>query len=146
MGIAMSIPKKYHVSLLEFPDLIQDTYTVKRTSGLCDPGWVISRATSFEPTLDGPSASKHCSKEPMKWRIFLDNNKTSEEYVCGWRRIETIEPTRLSGNQEAIDEWRMKTIERLERLEAKRSELEEAAALKEAALKAAEDFLVATTK
>ena len=51
----------------------------------------------------------------------MDNSpKSPEEYAHGWRRVSTVYPTDLDGDQEAIEEWRKKTIELLEQLEAAR--------------------------
>ena len=111
----MSIESHLHVSLSAYDDLVDDTYTVKRTSGLFDDGWKISHQSASQPSLNGPSATKHCGKDDNKWRIFLDNNKSGEAYACGWRRIETIHPTRLYGGD--IEAWRESTIKRLDELE-----------------------------
>lgn len=119
MGNQMSIETCYHVSLSAYPDLVDDTYTVKRTSGLYDDGWKISHQSDMEKYLVGPAATKHCSKDPDgTWRIFLDNKKSADEYVCGWRRLETIYPTRLAG--EEIQKWRDATLLKLECLDKQR--------------------------
>jgi hypothetical protein len=103
-------------------EVIRETYTVQRTSGILDKGWHISYTCGIEPSVKGPSASKHGIKDPGVWRIHLNNSENGEgnPYACGWRRIETIHPTRLSGNEDAIKEWRELLINSLEVLEVRR--------------------------
>ena len=121
MGNAISVVKELQCSLSDLPDMINDSYTVERSAGGVDPNWVISVSSGLDRSIQGPSASKHSMKDSGIWRIFMDNGeKNPELYRCGWRRINTIAPTRLSGDLEAIGEWRSKTIERLELLELKR--------------------------
>ena len=120
MGQPISIPKERQVSLRDYTIYTNDTYTVKRTSGILDEGWTIASESGFEPNVDGPSASKQFPKDAVFWRIFMDNGKPGDEYVCGWRRLETIHPTRLSGDEEAIKVWREAFEQILETLEAKR--------------------------
>lgn len=124
MGQQMSIGKRFHVSLSQYEQIANDTYTVKRTSGELDRGWGLPHQSGLEPNVEGPSATKHCGKdEKQTWRIFMDNGKTiPEEYVGGWRRLETIYPTRFDGDEEAIRIWRRDVLELLEMLEAKRLE------------------------
>lgn len=123
MGQIISIPEEYRVEVPE--GFLEKNYTVKRTSGLMESGWRIPRECYVERLeLDAPSASKHArsdSKGLENWRIFMDNSpKSPEEYAHGWRRVSTVYPTDLDGDQEAIEEWRKKTIELLEQLEAAR--------------------------
>ena len=123
MGQHMSIAKELQVSLSDYKIYTNDTYTVTRTSGLLDAGWGIGTESSLEPTVDGPCATKQCAKDTGVWRIFMDNGKKSpDEYVCGWRRLETIWPTRLSGDEQAIKVWREAFVQILDTLEAKRLE------------------------
>ena len=119
----MSIAKNLQVSLSDYTIYTNDTYTVKRTSGLLDAGWAIAIESGLEPTVDGPCATKQCAKDTGVWRIFMDNGKTADEYVCGWRRLETIWPTRLSNDEEAIKVWREAFVQILDTLEAKRLEM-----------------------
>jgi hypothetical protein len=127
MGQSLTIPKRFHVSLSRHLDIANDKYTVKRTSGLEDPDWKISCSSGLEPNVHGPSASKYPVKNQELWRIFMDNGKPSEEYMCGWRRIETIHPTRLDGDEEAIKLWRQTLIGILDTLEVERLKLDKTA-------------------
>jgi hypothetical protein len=132
MGQGLTIQKNLHVSLSDYEEIANDKYTVMRTSGQLDEGWVISIESGLVD-ISGSSATKHFTKDdPPKWRIFMDNSKTAHEYTCGWRRIETIYPTRLSGDEDAIKTWRQGLLEILEALEAKRSETKEADKAEEA--------------
>ena len=122
----MSIAKRFHVSLIDYEEIANDKYTVKRTSGVFEEGWKISIHSGCELNLEGPSATKHFPKDTGLWRIFMDNGKTADEYMCGWRRIETIYPTRLNGDEDAIKAWRQSLQEILDALEVKRVETEDA--------------------
>jgi hypothetical protein len=128
MGQGLTIQKNLHVSLNDYEEIVNDKYTVMRTSGQLDEGWIIALQSGLVLNVSGPSATKHfINDDPKKWRIFMDNGKTTHEYMCGWRRIETIHPTRLNGDEEAIKTWRQGLLEILEALEAKRPEAKEAA-------------------
>jgi hypothetical protein len=124
MGQQISIGKRFHVSLRDYEEIANDKYTVRRTSGEMDPDWIIAHQSGCQLNVDGPSATKHCTKidEQPKWRIFMDNGKTTHEYMCGWRRVESIHPTRLDGDEEAIKVWRENLLVILEGLELKRLE------------------------
>ena len=118
----MSIESKFCVQV---PEALLVNYTVKRTSGDMESGWRIPLECYVETVdLAVPSASRHARSEHKgleNWRIFMENgSKTPEEYRHGWRRVSTVYPTDLDGDQEAIEEWRKKTIALLEELEAAR--------------------------
>jgi hypothetical protein len=124
MGQPMSVPRKYHVSLADYPEIANDTYTVERTSGEVDSDWRIPAGSGIDMTVRFPAASIHAMiSGEMKggWRIFMDNGpKNSEDIRGGWRRIGTIWPTRLHGDPEAIEKWRNDFLVILEELEKKR--------------------------
>jgi hypothetical protein len=141
MGQGLTIPKELHVSLRAYEEIVNDTYTVMRSSGMLESGWTISHESGLEPNVEGPSASKRPTKDKPKviraygeppvddtdddgpvWRVFLDNGKPSHDYMCGWRRLVSIHPTRLDGDEEAIKVWREAFLEILEALELKRLE------------------------
>jgi hypothetical protein len=126
MGQAISVPLELRVSLAEFHDLLNDTYTVERTSGKIDSGWRIPGNSPVDQSIEGPCASIHAVKNDVKgWRIFMDNSpKDINELFGGWRRIETIWPTRLDGDADAIHMWRKRTIDILQSLEEERLEKE----------------------
>lgn len=123
MGQTISIPEEYCVEVPE--GFLEKDYTVKRTSGQMESGWRIPRECYVDRLdLDAPSASRHARSDRKgleNWRIFMDNGpKSPEEYAHGWRRVSTVYPTDLDGDEEAIEEWRKKTIELLEQLEVAR--------------------------
>jgi hypothetical protein len=124
MGQAMSVLPKYHVSLADYPEIANDSYTVERTSGEVDSGWQIPAGSGVDMTVRFPAASIHALiAAGMKggWRIFMDNGaKRPEDIRGGWRRIDTIWPTRLHGDPEAIEKWRNDFLIILEELEKKR--------------------------
>jgi len=122
MGQAMSIESKFCVQV---PETLLVNYTVKRTSGEMESGWRIPLECYVDRLdIEVPSASRHARSDHKgleNWRIFMDNGpKTPEEYRNGWRRVSTVYPTDLDGDEEAIEEWRKKTIALLEELEAAR--------------------------
>jgi hypothetical protein len=125
MGQGMSVLPKYHVSLADYPEIANDSYTVERTSGDLDSGWRIPAGSGVDMNVKFPAASIHAIiNHGMKggWRIFMDNgNKRPEQMLGGWRRISTIWPTRLHGDPEAIEKWRNELIVILNELEKKRA-------------------------
>lgn len=107
------------VSLEDSTLYIEPSYTVKRTSGEMESGWVISKpkvmGTSFPPWIN-----QHATKQnpEEQWRIFMNNNSDNPNtYICGWRRLETIYPSNLEGDTEAIRVWRYDFLKHLEILE-----------------------------
>jgi hypothetical protein len=120
MGQAISIDTKY---CIQVPESLCVEYTVKRTSGKMEECWHISPEffirRDFEVKF--PSASKHAVKENKQWRIFMDNGKTTpEEVMYGWRRVNSIYPTELEGDEEAILSWQKSTELLFEELEVAR--------------------------
>lgn len=99
---------------------LDETYTVIRTGGTQDTNWIISKEPHrCEASADHYSwaLSSHAVLKPEGWRVFL-MNKSIREHSCGWRRLGTFWPTRLTGDQAAIDAWTAElksTIEALAR-------------------------------
>ena len=124
MGQPISIPSVYHVFLTDYPEIANDSYTVERTNGSVEPGWRIPETSAVDPSVKAPAASIHAVlTHGMKggWRIFLDNGRVNTtEILGGWRRLDSIWPTRLNGNAEAIQVWRDETTLILDELEKKR--------------------------
>lgn len=125
MGQGMSISRKYHVSLADYPEIVNDSYTVERSSGDIDSGWRIPAGSGVDMSVKFPAASIHAMiNHGMKggWRIFMDNgHKRPEKMLGGWRRIGTIWPTRLHGDAQAIEKWSNELIVILDELEKKRA-------------------------
>jgi len=124
--LALNVDIKFHVSLKDYEEIVKDTYSVLRSDGEIDSDWEVSHESAYEISLSGPSATKHYKYPNAKsgWRIFL-NNGWPKHYCCGWRHIESIYPTRLDGDEEAIKVWRQELLEILDTLEAKRMEIHE---------------------
>ena len=138
MGNSPSASHDSQVSIAAINNLIMGTFTVLRTSGVEEDGWVIygsplDTVTSDHLVLDRKDLlTMRACKVTDDWKIFMHNNKADpNRYACGWRRLTTIYPTGLVGKQGQIDSWRegIKTI--LDGLEAqRREEREEAEFLK----------------
>jgi hypothetical protein len=109
------------VFLTDYPNLLNDSYTVERSNNSVESGWHIPSQSTIVPLLKGPSASIHIPvRHAMKdgWRIFMENGaKNPNEVIGGWRRIKTVWPTRLNGDIQAIMAWHEETIKLLEALE-----------------------------
>ena len=135
MGQQISIPSQYHLRVPE--SLSEKEYTVIRTSGEVDQGWRIPLRWTDDSgrfSMEFPSASKHAQTErkpgymcgEKKWRIFMWKEEAggvaydNRSYIYAWRRLDTIYPTELTDNEEAIEEWRKGVAVLLDELEAKR--------------------------
>ena len=125
MGQGISAPKNECVSIQAIEELIAGSFTVKRTNGEMECGWVVPKEHHYCaaqcPGHCSAAAWKSKSGEEYVWRIFMRSiTDDPNVHSCGWRRLETVEPTELSGNQEAIDTWRNRIAVLLETEEAKR--------------------------
>ena len=93
------------VSLANTPVVTGTTYTVVRTSGKKEAGWIISKPI---PGATVPKwIDQHAKKIEGGWKIFMHNNETDPNlFACGWRKIEAIHPTKLDSEQ-GIANWRI---------------------------------------
>lgn len=91
-----------------------DTYTVIRTSGEQQTGWQIAnddhRCFNKQPGAWRPRA--HAVLQEDGWRVNMHNGHHTDAdgerldtHACGWRRLGSFWPTRLTGDQPAIDAW-----------------------------------------
>ena len=123
MGQSFSAPQEKCVDITAIETLMTGSYTVKRTSGVMQTGWYIPKeqhqCSVFCPEWFHSSATKTMKEVPV-WRIFMRNSEDPETHACGWRPLHHIEPTHLTGNQEAIDAWRAEITKILEVEEEKR--------------------------
>jgi hypothetical protein len=120
MGQAISIESEF---CIQVPESLCVDYTVKRTSGEMDSGWRIPSECYVNRGFDlsFPSASKHANTETKHWRIFMANGKTTPEEVrYAWRRVNSIYPTELEGDEDAILSWQKATELHFDELEATR--------------------------
>lgn len=109
------------VSLEGCEAITRYTYTVERTSGSIDSGWVISESpfNIGRPKWLKMHATKHISEG---WRIFMHNNSSDPNlYVSGWRKINTIVPENQNPDFD-IKIWRKNLVNLLEELEVARLE------------------------
>jgi hypothetical protein len=101
---------------IEGQEITKESYTIKRTSGDIETNWVIGGGYGVPGWL-----TRHALKREGRWRIFMDNSqKDSDAIVQGWRRLSTIYPTRLEGDEGGIDEWRKMVEKLLDELEEAR--------------------------
>jgi len=129
MGNELSLDRC--VSLENSSLYTEPTYTIQRTSGAIEDGWVISKpkvlGVSFPPWIN-QHATKHTpSKE---WKVFMHNDsEDSNTFLCGWRSIEKIQPSSMMDDPETIRSWRYEFLKHLEVLEqlrlTSRTEIEE---------------------
>jgi len=124
MGNGASVIEGSCVSLAPFPNLTSHKYIVKRTSGEKENGWIIAKppvGAGYPSWLD-----RHAVKDENNgWRIFMHNNESDPNlFLCGWRRLDSIEPSILDSDLVTIDEWRQTLLNLLDRLNADRLKLE----------------------
>ena len=97
-------------------------YTVLRTSGTVEPGWILNRL-SINPEWVNKSA--YYDVKAGTWRIYTQNGKEDPNvFLHAWRSLEKIYPTILEGNKGAIEDWRTKVFAKLEVLEAQREKVD----------------------
>ena len=116
-----TVMKEQCVSIENLPEFSEEAYTVKRSSGTLEGGWILSWSATH-----GAEWMNRCAffdvKED-KWRIYTQNNKEKpEEWLYGWRDLEKVFPTSLEGKEEEIIAWREKVYLQLEMLESERRE------------------------
>ena len=127
MGQGTSAPKNECVSIQHIEELMAGSFTVKRTNGEMECEWVVPKeqheCKAWCPEYFSAAAWKSPTRgvEGRVWRIFMRSiTDDPNRHACGWRRLDTVEPTALFGNQEAIDTWRNRIAVLLELEEAKR--------------------------
>jgi hypothetical protein len=117
----MGVSQSKCISLKEESSLLEDSYTVIRTSGESETGWTLSA----EPHECAQTCNctwnyaGHANLGEQGWRVFLANGP-GDNHGCGWRRLGTFWPSRLEGDQTAIDAWTAELKTTLERLATER--------------------------
>ena len=110
-----SVEKVSCVSLQGVQEFVFDDYTVKRTSGDFEKGWVIK----YKLDDDWPNNSAHFDYKENKWRIYVHNcNPIPELWRFAWRDLSRIRPTLMSEPEAAL--WRAAVITKLDKLESSR--------------------------
>ena len=106
------------MNIQDLSEFSEQVYTVKRTSGILESGWILGR-----PHIEGLDGNKYAyfDFKESKWRIYTQNGKENpNEFLFAWRDLEKIFPTSLEGKDDEINNWRKKVLYALEILEAKR--------------------------
>lgn len=112
----MGVPLSKCVSLSGETDLLKIPLTVVRTSGEQQDGWVCSNDKHWCSAHTGKSEipDAHAYLDDSGWRVHLHKNSDNDSHYCGWRRLGTFWPTHLTGNQPAIDRWKVRLKNRVE--------------------------------
>jgi hypothetical protein len=121
----MGITESKCVSLSYAVEYLVESYTVVRTSGQQEIGWLLANTPHHcynrDPRSWRPRAHAYLKQEG--WSVYLHNGDASEEnpdaHCCGWRRLGTFWPTRLTGDEAGIKSWTNSVRERLEDLAGK---------------------------
>lgn len=118
MGLSLSSC----VNLEAEEDLLREEFRVVRTNEEEQGGWMLTkklhRCSAMAGSKERPRA--HAVLQEAGWRVHLHNGDEEDEdpgrHACGWRRLGTFWPARLTGDSEAISLWTERLRERLEEL------------------------------
>ncbi len=121
----MGVSESKCVNLAGQAAYLEEAYTVIRTSGKQETGWLLTstlhRCSNHVSYSWRPRAHAYLKKEG--WALSLHNGdqedaegKIVASHCCGWRPLGTFWPTRLTGDQAAIDTWQAEIKLRLEEL------------------------------
>jgi hypothetical protein len=118
----MGVSESKCVNLSSEAGYLAESYTVVRTSGAQETGWLLTstlhRCYNHSPQSWRPKAHAYIKKEG--WALSLHNGDQAEEaadaHCCGWRPLGTFWPTRLTSDEEAIKAWTDQLRDRLEAL------------------------------
>jgi hypothetical protein len=120
--IKMGVSESKCVNLDGAATYLEEAYTVRRTSGDLQDGWKLAKEghRCYNQDPRGWKARAHANLGAEGWRVHLHNGEQKEEdpeaHSCGWRRQGTFWPTRLTGDQAAIDAWTEGLRDHLEEL------------------------------
>jgi hypothetical protein len=122
MGQVITIPQENTISLEGQDTILNDSYTVTRTGGEKEAGWIITNkpheCCDYTAEWIDKRAGKSDKKDPLIWRIFMESVKEDPNiHACGWRRVETFYPTRLEGSPDEILKWREELIRTLDEIQ-----------------------------
>lgn len=116
----MGISESKCVNLEAEEQYLMEGYTVIRTDGKQQTEWKLSAKPHWcvnqDPRTWRPKAHAVLQKEG--WRLHLSNDAEKADHACGWRRLGTFWPTRLTGDQTGIELWTSALDERLRALAA----------------------------
>ena len=122
MGQVISVPYNHGIDISSLPDFANETFTVTRSSGQLDSGWGPCKYfienngshTEFKTIVAGKYEVRQ-DEEPV-WRVLMNNKKEDADILMGWRKLSTIWPSRLDGNDELIKKWQTEMEAKLELL------------------------------
>jgi len=115
-----TITKDMTVNIENLPEFRDEVYTVKRTSGILESGWILKRSAAHG-SMQWPNKSAYFDVKENKWRIYTQNGKENpNEWLHAWRDLEKVFPSSLEGKEEEIEAWRKKVCIQLEILEKER--------------------------
>jgi hypothetical protein len=121
----MGVSESKCVNLTGQETYLGESYTVVRTSGEQQTGWLLTdkvhRCYNQDVQTWRPRA--HAFLKQQDWALALHNGdhddedgKLNEKHACGWRTLGTFWPTLLTGDEAAIKEWTDKLRETIEEL------------------------------
>jgi hypothetical protein len=121
----MGVSESKCVNLAAEQAYLDESYTVIRTSGQQETGWLLTstvhRCYNHGSHSWRPRAHAYLKKEG--WVLSLHNGDQEDaegnivaSHCCGWRTLGTFWPTRLTGDEEAIAAWTEQLRDRLEEL------------------------------
>jgi hypothetical protein len=112
-----TVTKEQCVNIEDLPEFSEQLYTVKRTSGILETGWILN----WVPTngVEWLNKCAYFDTKENKWRIYTQNGKENpNELLYAWRDLEKIYPSSLKGDE--IKAWREEVYYKLELLERQR--------------------------
>jgi len=126
----MGLSQSSCVSVTDINKYTKESYTVKRTNGTFENGWIISNSHKNKNGEDVSCAlvtstnawvNGHACKMDDAWKIFMSSPIDSiSQHACGWRRVGTFFPTHLEGKTEEINTWQNSLKDDLNALELNR--------------------------
>ena len=104
----------------DLQDLIDVDYTVVRSkredemAGREESGWTISDKPHSSCCYSNTIFAQAMKRE-NDWKVFMSNSIDSQEHACGWRRVGTFWPTKITDETERVI-WIAMLVQRLNKL------------------------------
>jgi hypothetical protein len=119
------------------PYVTTEPYTVTRTSGEIQDGWMITEKAHTCPIRNPAALASFLNG----WRVHMHNGDYNaadpKAHACGWRPLGSFWPSRLTGDATAIEAWQKELEEFLEKQVAEERAAAEAERLAYEAARAA---------
>jgi hypothetical protein len=121
----MGISESKCVDLASGAEYLAESYTVVRTSGEQQAGWLLSDQghKCYNQDIRAWRPRAHAFLKEQDWALALHNGdhddedgKLNEKHACGWRTLGTFWPTRLTGDEAAIKAWTDKLRDTIDEL------------------------------